>query len=123
LTRSTSNALASVALSDAVFRRVPDEIAMRIRSCSQELPQTRDALDAGEAHCRRSTGTGFFVAAVVGSGIAVERLAGVNVAVRPLANTVATGAAMVALILTSGPFRAYTSTSDDRPDAVKPGIP
>jgi len=80
---------------------------MRIRSCSQELPQTRDGLDADEAHCRRSTGTGFLVAAVVGSGIAVERLAGVNVAVRLLANTVAPGAAMVALILPSAPFRVH----------------
>ena len=48
--------------------------------------------------------TGFLVAAVVGSGIMGERLAGGNVAIALLANTVATGAALVALILTFGPI-------------------
>jgi glycerol uptake facilitator-like aquaporin len=43
------------------------------------------------------------LAAVVGSGIMAERLAGGNVAVALLANTIATGAALVALILTFGP--------------------
>jgi len=47
-------------------------------------------------------GTGFLLAAVVGSGIMGERLAGGNVAIALLANTVATGAALVALILTFG---------------------
>lgn len=44
-------------------------------------------------------GTAFLVAAVVGSGIMAERLAGGNVALALLANTIATGAALVALIL------------------------
>jgi glycerol uptake facilitator-like aquaporin len=43
-------------------------------------------------------GTGFLVAAVVGSGIMGERLANGNVALALLANTIATGAALVALI-------------------------
>ena len=47
-------------------------------------------------------GTGFLVAAVVGSGIMGERLAGGNVAIALLANTIATGAALAALILTFG---------------------
>jgi glycerol uptake facilitator-like aquaporin len=47
-------------------------------------------------------GTAFLVAAVVGSGIMGERLAAGNVAVALLANTLATGAALVALILTLG---------------------
>jgi glycerol uptake facilitator-like aquaporin len=47
-------------------------------------------------------GTAFLVAAVVGSGIMGEKLAGGNVAVALLANTIATGAALVALILTFG---------------------
>jgi len=42
------------------------------------------------------------LAAVVGSGIMGERLAGGNVAIALLANTLATGAALVALILTFG---------------------
>jgi glycerol uptake facilitator-like aquaporin len=44
------------------------------------------------------------LAAVVGSGIMAERLAGGNVAIALLANTVATGAVLVALILTFGPL-------------------
>ena len=49
-------------------------------------------------------GTALLVAAVVGSGIMGERLAGGNVAIALLANTIATGAALVALILTFGPI-------------------
>ncbi len=47
-------------------------------------------------------GTAILLATVVGSGIMAERLAGGNVAVALLANTIATGAALVALILTFG---------------------
>ena len=50
-----------------------------------------------------ATGTALLLAAVVGSGVAGERLAGGNVALALLANTVATGAALVALILAFGP--------------------
>ena len=45
------------------------------------------------------TGTLFLLAAVVGSGIMGERLAAGNVALALLANTIATGAALVAIIL------------------------
>ena len=48
-------------------------------------------------------GTALLLAAVVGSGIMAERLAGGNVAVALLANTLATAATLVALILTFGP--------------------
>ncbi len=48
-------------------------------------------------------GTGLLVTAVVGSGVMAEQLAGGNVAVALLANTIATGAALVALIHTFGP--------------------
>ena len=48
-------------------------------------------------------GTALLLAAVVGSGIMAERLAGGNIAVALLANTVATAATLVALILTLGP--------------------
>jgi len=47
-------------------------------------------------------GTAFLLASVVGSGIMGERLAGGNVAIALLANSVATGAALVALILAFG---------------------
>jgi len=49
-------------------------------------------------------GTALLLAAVVGSGIMGEKLAAGNVAVALLANTLATGAALVALILTFGPI-------------------
>jgi glycerol uptake facilitator-like aquaporin len=49
-------------------------------------------------------GTAMLVVAVVGSGVMAERLAGGNVAVALLANTVATGAALIALILTFSPI-------------------
>ena len=55
---------------------------------------------------RRATaeiiGTAFLVATVIGSGIMGEQLSGGNVAIALLANTIATGAALVALILTFG---------------------
>lgn len=44
-------------------------------------------------------GTAMLLAAVVGSGIMAERLAGNNVAIALLANTIATGAALFALIV------------------------
>ncbi len=47
-------------------------------------------------------GTAFLVAAVVGSGIMAERLSGGNVALALLCNTIATGAALVALIAALG---------------------
>ena len=48
-------------------------------------------------------GTVFLLMAVVGSGIMGERLAGGNVAIALMANAVATGAALSAIILTFGP--------------------
>jgi glycerol uptake facilitator-like aquaporin len=47
-------------------------------------------------------GTALLLAAIVGSGIMGERLAAGNTAIALLANTLATGAALVALILTFG---------------------
>jgi glycerol uptake facilitator-like aquaporin len=47
-------------------------------------------------------GTTFLLAVVVGSGIMAERLAGGNVALALLANAIATGAGLVALILMFG---------------------
>ncbi len=48
-------------------------------------------------------GTAFLLAAVVGSGIMAERLCGGNIGLALLANAVATGGALIALILTYGP--------------------
>jgi glycerol uptake facilitator-like aquaporin len=68
-------------------------------------------------------GTGFLVAAVVGSGIMAERLAGGNVAIALLANTIATGAALVALILAFGPVSgAHLNPAVSIADALERGI-
>jgi len=61
-------------------------------------------VELGRRVVAEALGTALLVAAVVGSGIMGERLAGGNVAVALLANTLATGAVLVALILTFGPI-------------------
>ena len=68
-------------------------------------------------------GTAFLLAAVVGSGIMGERLAGGNVAIALLANTIATGAALVALILTFGPISgAHLNPAVTLADASQGGL-
>jgi len=69
-------------------------------------------------------GTAFLLAAVVGSGIMGERLSVGNVAIALLANTIATGAALVALILTFGPVSgAHFNPAVTLADASQRGIP
>jgi glycerol uptake facilitator-like aquaporin len=51
-----------------------------------------------------AVGTAFLVAAVVGSGIAAQRLSPGNTGLQLLENSIATGAALVALILALGPI-------------------
>src|SRR3954468_7880771 len=51
-----------------------------------------------------AVGTALLLAAVVGSGIMGERLAGGNVAIALLANAIATGGALFALIVLFGPI-------------------
>jgi len=71
-----------------------------------------------------AVGTCLLLAAVVGSGIMGERLAGGNVAVALLANTIATGAALVALILTFGPISgAHFNPAVTLADASQGGLP
>jgi glycerol uptake facilitator-like aquaporin len=68
-------------------------------------------------------GTGFLLAAVVGSGIMGERLAGGSVGLALLANAVATGAALVALILTFGPISgAHFNPAVTLADASQGGL-
>jgi len=69
-------------------------------------------------------GTAFLVAAVVGSGIMGERLAGGNVALALLANTIATGAALVALIFAFGGISgAHLNPVVTVMDALEGGLP
>lgn len=68
-------------------------------------------------------GTAFLVAAVVGSGIMAERLASGNTALALLANTVATGAVLVALILAFGPISgAHFNPVVSLADAMQGGL-
>lgn len=69
-------------------------------------------------------GTAFLLAAVIGSGIMGERLAGGNTAIALLANTIATGAALVALILTFGSISgAHFNPAVTLADAWQRGLP
>src|ERR1700756_2684209 len=68
-------------------------------------------------------GTLFLLTAVVGSGIMAERLAGGNVALALLANAVATGVALVAIILAFGPVSgAHLNPAVTLADAWHGGI-
>jgi glycerol uptake facilitator-like aquaporin len=61
-------------------------------------------LSLGRRGAAEALGTAFLLAAVVGSGIMAERLAGGNVALALLANAIATGGALFALILVFAPW-------------------
>src|ERR1700723_2662266 len=68
-------------------------------------------------------GTLFLLATVVGSGIMGERLADGKVAIALLANTIATGAVLVALILAFGPISgAHLNPVVSLADAMEGGI-
>jgi glycerol uptake facilitator-like aquaporin len=69
-------------------------------------------------------GTAMLLATVVGSGIMGEGLAGGNVAIALLANTVATGAGLVALILTFAPISgAHFNPAVTLAEASQGGLP
>jgi glycerol uptake facilitator-like aquaporin len=68
-------------------------------------------------------GTALLLAAIVGSGIMGERLAGGNAAIALLANTIATGATLAALIFTFGPISgAHFNPAVTIADALEGGI-
>jgi glycerol uptake facilitator-like aquaporin len=71
-----------------------------------------------------AVGTALLLMAIVGSGIMGERLAAGNVAIALLANTIATGAMLVALILTFGPISgAHFNPAVTLADASQGGVP
>ena len=68
-------------------------------------------------------GSAFLLMAVVGSGIMGERLAGGNIAVALLANTLATGGALVALLLALGPISgAHFNPAVSLAEATRGGL-
>src|SRR5579859_651161 len=68
-------------------------------------------------------GTAYLLAAVVGSGIMGERLSGGSVGLALMANTLATGAALVALILAFGPISgAHLNPAVTLADASQGGL-
>ncbi len=80
--------------------------------------------DLGRRAAAEALGTAFLLAVVVGSGIMGERLAGGNVAIALLANTLATGAGLVALILTFGSVSgAHFNPAVSLADATQGGLP
>jgi glycerol uptake facilitator-like aquaporin len=69
-------------------------------------------------------GTAFLLAIVIGSGVMAERLSGGNVAIALLANTLATGAGLVALILMLGSISgAHFNPAVTLADASQGGLP
>ena len=68
------------------------------------MPEQHHPFSLGRRAAAEFLGTAFLLATVVGSGIMGERLAGGNVAIALLANALATGAALIALIATFGPI-------------------
>jgi glycerol uptake facilitator-like aquaporin len=82
------------------------------------------AVDLRRRVVAEALGTAFLLATVVGSGIMGERLSGGNVAIALLANTLATGAALVALILTFGSLSgAHFNPVVTVADATQGGLP
>lgn len=67
---------------------------------AREPPPARKIGRRAAAEC---VGTGMLLAVVVGSGIMAERLSGENAAIALLANSLTTGAGLVALIIVFGP--------------------
>src|SRR2546427_3892496 len=86
----------------------------------QEKPCYRASLNRRVV--AEAVGTAMLLMAIVGSGIMGERLAAGNNAIALLANSLATGAALSALILTFGPIsgahvyrcRAYRTQQTER---------
>ena len=88
--------------------------------------ESRDNGRIDLAHCTvaEAVGSAFLLAAVVGSGIMGERLADGNLGLALLANTLATGAALVTLILTFGPISgAHFNPAVTLVDAWQRGLP
>jgi glycerol uptake facilitator-like aquaporin len=82
------------------------------------------AVDLRRRALAEGLGTALLLATVVGSGIMGDKLAGGNVAIALLANTLATGTGLVALILTFGSISgAHFNPAVTLADASQGGLP
>ena len=82
------------------------------------------AVDLGRRACAEGLGTALLLSTVIGSGIMGDKLAGGDVAIALLANTIATGSGLVALILTFGPISgAHFNPAVTLADASQGGLP
>ncbi len=89
-----------------------------------DRPLTTDTPTLVRRTTAEALGSLLLLATVVGSGIMGERLCGGNVALALLANTIATGAGLVALILTFGPVSgAHFNPAVTLADAAQGGLP
>jgi glycerol uptake facilitator-like aquaporin len=77
----------------------------------------------GQRAVAEAIGTALLLCAIVGSGIMGERLSGGNASLALLANTLSTGAALCALILTFGPISgAHFNPVVTLAEAVREGV-
>lgn len=71
-----------------------------------------------------AVGTAFLLVAIVGSGIMGERLDGGNIGIALLANSIATGGALLCLIAALGPISgAHFNPAVSLADAMRGGLP
>jgi glycerol uptake facilitator-like aquaporin len=79
---------------------------------------------ANRAASAEFVGTAFLLLAVVGSGIMAQRLCGGNTGLALLANAIATGGALIALLLAFGPISgAHFNPAVTLADAWQGGVP
>lgn len=94
-----------------------------MRSQAEKEERGTPPPDVARKLVAEALGTALLLATVVGSGIMAEQLARENTAIALLANTIATGAALVALILTFGPISgAHFNPAVTLADAVVGGL-
>src|SRR5688572_27160293 len=98
--------LVSAAQSWKILQASPKQLKLKAlrRAVRQHRLESQMRQPLTKRVAAEAFGTFFLLAAVVGSGIMAERLAQGNTAVALLANTAATGAALVALIISFAPL-------------------
>src|SRR4051812_10197316 len=115
--------------SDSCMCSTAPPVARAVRLARRSLSHDRHAeaapmtVDVPRRFAAELIGTAMLLAAVVGSGIMADRLSGGNGAIALLANTIATAAALAALILTFGPISgAHFNPAVSIADASQGGL-